>query len=757
VKKKSKNTFAARRDEIVGILLVAVAVSLALSIATYRGPIPEDADVPGIAHNAFGPVGAYVAGWLTMCAGLMLYALAVVLALWGVRLFVHRSPGHWPMRLGGLVLLAATFSGLLDRYGGVPADQLGRGGLMGSYVADRLAAYFGSIGSSVILVAMALVAVLMVSDFLFIYVILWIGALAGAGWRAVGAIWRPRPVQIPEHMRKAAGQRKNKESGSAPARERQLEIVLSAPVEKAATSEEPVENPEPEVPKLAGRPKRGTPYVKPPLSILADAERLDSSEMSRDLRAVSSLLEETLEHFGIEANVVQVTRGPVITRYELEPAPGIKVAKFTSLADDLALALKAHRVRVEAPIPGKGRIGIEVPNEKREPVVIKDCLTSEAFRSMTSPIKIVLGKDVAGDPVVIDLVRMPHLLIAGATGSGKTVCVKAIISSILFNAKPSEVELLLIDPKMVELSVFNGVSHLISPVIANAKKAAAVLGWLTGEMDRRYRLLARLGMRNVQVYNERIESGDLTPEQVRTAAEEVLPLVNAREQQVGQMTYIVVVVDEMADLMALCRADVEDAVTRLSQLARAVGIHLIVATQRPSVDVLTGVIKNNFPARISFQVASKFDSRTILDSIGSERLTGSGDMLYLEPGAPKPVRIQGAFISDDEIARLMEFQLAHGESRHRTELLDLHDDTISPIQMARQKKDDLFDDAIRVVRETGQASITMLQRRLRIGYARAANIIDTMELDGLVGPAQGSKPREILIKPLPHESDVFQD
>jgi len=749
-----QESIAARRNEIIGILLVVFSVSAVLSMATYRQPATVLTEPAGAASNAFGPIGARVAGWMTVGIGLTLYALSVIVALWGARLFMHRSPGRWPMRLFGIALLATALSGLLDRYVMIRPDRVGSGGLLGAYVSDRVAQYLGVIGSTVILVALVLIAVLLVSDFLFLHFIVKLTAVAAAGLRALTKLWRPRPVRIPKHMRDSDIQ--HEQPLPEPAQDRQLEIVLPASPAEEATGEDVSAHPEPPAAKPAARQKQGRPYVKPPLSILADPVRFDSSEMSRDLRAVSSLLEETLEHFSIEANVVQVTRGPVITRYELEPAPGIKVTKFTSLADDLALALKAHRIRVEAPIPGKGRIGIEVPNEKREPVVIKDCLTSEAFRTGESPIRVVLGKDVAGDPVIIDLAAMPHLLIAGATGSGKTVCVKAIISSLLFNATPSEVELMLIDPKMVELSVFNGVPHLISPVITDAKKAAAALGWLTGEMDRRYRLLARLGIRNVQVYNERLETGDLTVEQIRSAVEEVLPLVNSYEHRLGPMTYIVVVVDEMADLMALCRADVEDAITRLSQLARAVGIHLVVATQRPSVDVLTGVIKNNFPARISFQVASKFDSRTILDTIGAERLTGRGDMLYLEAGAPKPVRMQGAFVSDDEIGRLMEFQKAHGETQYRAELLDLHEEVVGVTPPIRHKRDDLYEDAIRVVRETGQASITMLQRRLRIGYARAANIIDTMELDGLVGPGQGSKPREILIEPLP-KTDVFTD
>jgi S-DNA-T family DNA segregation ATPase FtsK/SpoIIIE len=740
----SKMNLAARRDEIIGITLLALAAAIFLSMYTYTS-MPYDIGGDAVDRNAFGPVGAAVAGWMLQAVGLAPYAVALIVLLWGGLLLLHRTPGLWAMRLGGTALTVLTVCALLDRYGGGEhVDQIGRGGVMGAYLADSMASHFGFIGTGVILVALLLISMLLVSDFLFLHLLLQAGTVLSTVWRFAGKLWRPREVRIPENLSSPIPE-PGKKTNKASMEDKQLRIVLAPDEAEQDTAPAIDETSEPEIPKLATRPKKGLPYVKPPLSLLIEPVRVNNPEMSRDLRAVSALLEETLEHFGIEASVVQVTRGPVITRYELEPAPGVKVTKFTSLADDIALALKAHRVRVEAPIPGKGRIGIEVPNEKREPVVLKDCLTSDAFRKMDSIIRVALGKDVAGEAMVVDLATMPHLLIAGATGSGKTICIKTIISSLLFNATPSEVELMLIDPKMVELSAYNGIPHLISPVITDAKKVPLALEWLVDEMERRYKLLARLGMRNVQVYNEQVEKGLLTPEQIREAAEEVMPLVNSQEHQIGTMTYIVVVIDEMADLMALCRAEIENAITRLAQLARAVGIHLVVATQRPSVDVLTGVIKNNFPARISFKVASKFDSRTILDGIGAEQLTGRGDMLMLKAGMPKPVRGQGAYISDEETEDLIAYLRAHGEKRYRSELLDITDVTKTAPFRSVHKKDDMYDQAIQIVSETGQASITMLQRRLRIGYARAANIIDTMEQEGLIGPSQGSKPREILI------------
>lgn len=484
-------------------------------------------------------------------------------------------------------------------------------------------------------------------------------------------------------------------------------------------------------------------YTRPSLDMLDPPPPSRAPEgLADQLRKTSLLLEKALETFGIEARVTDVTRGPTITRFELEPAPGIKVSRFTSLADDLALALKAHGVRVEAPIPGKGRVGIELPNVDREAVVIRELLESRSVRRNKGCLVLALGKDIAGEPVAADLTTMPHLLIAGATGTGKTVCVKSLLGSLLFSYTPEQLQLMLVDPKMVELSIFNDIPHLITPVVTDPKKAAAALHWLIVEMEERYRLFAQLRVRNIEVYNESVENGEIEmPDADGEASGDTVNVVR-------KLPYIVCVIDELADLMMLARAEVEDAIMRLAQLARAVGIHLIIATQRPSVNVLTGVIKANFPVRISFQVSSRVDSRCILDEMGAERLIGRGDMLYLPAGRSTPTRIQGAFVSDREMESLISYLKTQAPPQYRDEI-ESFGKTAEQLEDLVNESDELFDDAVRVVLETGQASISMVQRRLRVGYTRAARLIDMMEVRGIVGPHLGSKAREILVDFVP--------
>lgn len=488
-------------------------------------------------------------------------------------------------------------------------------------------------------------------------------------------------------------------------------------------------------------------YTKPPLDLLESPPPSTVTEdLGERLRHISLLLERALEHYGVEAKVTDVTRGPTITRFELEPAPGVKVSRFLSLADDLALALKAHGVRVEAPIPGKGRVGIELPNAEREPVVLRELVESRDFKRSKGRLTFALGKGIAGDVIVPDLVRMPHMLIAGATGAGKTVCVKSILASLLVSKTPEELQLMLIDPKMVELAIFNDIPHLITPVVTDAKKASSSLNWLIAEMEERYHLFAHLRVRNIEVYNESVENGEIEMPQAGDGGSESMEVIR-------KLPYIVCVIDELADLMMLARSEVENGIARLAQLSRAVGIHLVIATQRPSVDVLTGVIKANFPARISFQVSSRVDSRCILDEIGAERLIGNGDMLYLPGGQSKPTRIQGAFVSDSEMNSLIAYLKTQAPPRYRDEIVgfgksaeDLYD--------LEGETDEIFDEAVRVVLETGQASISMVQRRLRVGYTRAARLIDLMELRGIVGPHLGSKARDILVDIPPSDEEI---
>jgi len=454
-------------------------------------------------------------------------------------------------------------------------------------------------------------------------------------------------------------------------------------------------------------------YHLPSVDLLDQPPEPDTRQMKEDLEASARILEETLEDFGIEAKVTDIIRGPVITRYELEPAPGVKINRIEALSDDIALAIKAQSVRIIAPIPGKGRVGVEVPNLHSSLVCIKDLLTSIEYHKQKSPLTLALGKDITGRSVFGDLDDMPHLLIAGTTGSGKTVCVNTCILSLLFRASPNDLKFLMIDPKMVELMPFNGLPHLLCPVVTDAKKAAVALNWVVGQMEERYQLLAKEGARNIEAYNEKQE----------------------------KIPYIIVIVDEFADLMNVARDQIENAITRLAQLSRAVGIHLILATQRPSVDVITGVIKANLPARVSFKVASKVDSRTVLDMNGAETLLGKGDMLFLQPGKEDLIRIQGALVTDAEIERVVEFIKAQGVPVYDGEILKEQQKSNS----AGGEKDDAYDEAVRVIMESNQASVSILQRRMRLGYTRAARIIDTMEMEGLVGPFEGSKPRRILV------------
>jgi len=460
-------------------------------------------------------------------------------------------------------------------------------------------------------------------------------------------------------------------------------------------------------------------YRFPPVELLDLPVRVKGNRLNKNISENIRKLEQTLENFGVKAKVTRVSRGPSITQYEIQPAPGVKVSRIVSLADDIALSLAATQVRIEAPIPGKAAVGIEVPNEEIAVVSLREVLKTPNFQESDSKLTIALGKDIAGSPIVADLSKMPHLLIAGATGSGKSVCMNAIIASILFKATPEEVKLLMIDPKVVELTNYNGIPHLISPVVTEPKKAASSLRWAVHEMENRYELFAAAGVKDISRYNELCKTED---------PEGTVPL----------LPYIVVLIDELADLMMVAPADVEDAICRLAQMARAAGIHLVVATQRPSVDVITGVIKANIPSRIAFAVSSQTDSRTILDMGGAEKLLGRGDMLFYPTGMAKPIRVQGVFVSDQEIDRLVEFLKEQKDSQYITPWLQTKEEPRKEME-----EDELLPEAARIFIESGQASISLLQRRLRIGYTRAARIIDQLEQKGIVGGYEGSKPRAI--------------
>ena len=465
-------------------------------------------------------------------------------------------------------------------------------------------------------------------------------------------------------------------------------------------------------------------YNIPSVDLLHSPKKNNQFQERQHISANARKLEQTLESFGVKAKVAEVHLGPAVTKYEVYPSVGVKVSKIVNLSDDLALALAAKDIRMEAPIPGKSAIGIEVPNKEVAIVTLKEVLDSTISHPKASKLLIGLGRDISGDPVLAELNKMPHLLVAGATGSGKSVCINGIIVSILMRAKPHEVKLMMIDPKMVELNVYNGIPHLLAPVVTEPKKASQALKKVVNEMERRYELFAHTGTRNIEGYNSLINNQN----ESNDAKQPALP-------------YIVVIVDELADLMMVASSDVEDCITRLAQMARAAGIHLIIATQRPSVDVITGVIKANIPSRIAFGVSSQTDSRTILDMGGAEKLLGRGDMLFLPVGASKPVRVQGAFLSDDEVENVVNFVISQQKAQYQEEMMPSKEDE----QVKEEVTDELYPSAVDLVVEMNTASVSMLQRRFRIGYTRAARLIDEMEARGIVGPYEGSKPREVLI------------
>lgn len=474
----------------------------------------------------------------------------------------------------------------------------------------------------------------------------------------------------------------------------------------------------------------------PPLALLRVPVRRRSRRDAGDPDALGRMLENTLASFGVEAKVIGVSQGPVVTRFEVQPGPGVKVSKIVNLADDLALAFASAGVRIEAPIPGKAAVGIEVPGNDRGTVYLREVLESNEFQQPSSRLTVALGKDIAGGAVVADLAQMLHLLVAGATGSGKSVCLNSIICSILYKATPDEVRLLMIDPKRVELSVYDGIPHLLAPVVTDPKKASGFLRWVVEEMEGRYKLFQLAGARNIGQYNEMAASGSV--EQFMEDSEEGEA---QGERPIKPLPYIVVIVDELADMMMVAQNEVEDSIARLAFMARAAGIHLIIATQRPSVDIVTGIIKANIPSRIAFAVSSQVDSRIILDSSGAERLLGKGDMLFHPIGLPKPIRVQGAYISDEEVAALVAHLKNMGIPVYEAESIEAAARSGEGIA----EDDELFADAARLIVESGEASISRVQRRFRVGYARAARLIDTMEVLGIVGPSEGSKARKVLV------------
>jgi S-DNA-T family DNA segregation ATPase FtsK/SpoIIIE len=628
--------------------------------------------------------------------------------------------------------LAMGMGGLLLLLGAAPLLQIGlaralafmgdAGGLVGRCLGTLLLPYC-NVGGTLLISAVvaALGGMIVVRPW-------WPAGRRGVlRLRALGMALRT-PVLAPlGHRRASRRRRRSPAPFSAPPVV--VAPMLSAAEDLAVTDATPRAGLAVRALPKAERARRSSPegrapaaYCTPPLTLFNLPTPGKPQSHGVDLAKPASILAGKLHDFGVDGRVVQVLPGPVVTMYEFAPASGIKVSRIVNLADDLALGMKALSVRIVAPVPGKSVVGIEVPNPHRQPVYLREIVASAAFQQATSKLVLALGKDILGTPTVTDLAQIPHLLIAGATGSGKSVGLNSMICSMLLNAAPEQVKFIMIDPKMLELSVYDGIPHLIAPVVTHPKKAAAALHWAVEEMERRYRLLAEHGVRGIDGYNQ-------------THPESRLP-------------YLVVVIDELADLMLVARRDVEDALTRLAQMARAAGIHLLVATQRPSVDVLTGIIKANFPARISFQVSSRTDSRTILDAIGAERLLGKGDMLFLPPGTSKLVRIHGAYVSEAEIKRVVDYLRTQQAPVYDTSIFTAKtDDHAEP-----EAFDEKYDAAVALVARVGHASASLIQRHLRIGYNRAARVLEVMEREGVVGPADGSRPRDVYVKDIPDPS-----
>jgi DNA segregation ATPase FtsK/SpoIIIE, S-DNA-T family len=705
--------------EVAALCLVFLALLVLLSLVTYHASdsnLLTSSASHGPIRNLVGIVGANLAAFLLVGMGIGAYWLPIFLALGALRLLTKRPMSHPALAgLGGMLLVFATCGLAALNY---PSIRLwgeplpGSGGMAGLLLKSTLLYYLNLVGAQLTLWMLLAVSLLIVTPL----------SLA-----QVGGLSSTTVQCLSQSLQSALRRRKPKAKRRPPADH-------APPVVK--TEPEPKPRP-PEVQQeqfifMAAEGK----FRLPDISLLDKMDESVSRPDQESLLMNSRILEKKLADFGVEGKVIEVCPGPVITMYEFEPAPGVKISKIVGLADDLAMALKSPSIRVVAPIPGKGALGIEIPNANRQPVAVRDVISGLEFAQQKGKLALALGKDTMGKPVVANLARMPHLLIAGATGTGKSVCLNAIIVSLLFRATPEEVRLLLIDPKRIELSSYEGIPHLLHPVVTDAKKANIALKWAVTEMQRRYELLNLKGVRSIDRYNQAV---------AKTATRRPKPPsapVEGQEPEDEPLPYLVIIIDELADLMMVASREVEESIIRLAQMARAAGMHLILATQRPSVDVITGIIKANIPARISFQVSSRVDSRTILDATGAEALLGAGDMLMLPPGTAKLQRIHGAYVSEVEIRRITESLRKQRKPSYDETVLEYQERAENGEADAEQ--DEKYDEAVSLVMETRQASISMLQRRLRVGYNRAARMIEMMERQGLVTPTDGTRPREVL-------------
>lgn len=735
----------------------ALAIILWVALFTYDPSDPgftQATNSPEV-ENGVGRVGALVADLLFNLFGRPAYLFTVLVFYLGWMIFNEQKTqqpltrADFALRFAGFIATLATSCALATLHFSPLGFRETAGGVIGQVVGNGMASVMKLLGASTLLFFLWLASISLFLGISWLTVMDRVGRLCLGAWEIVRARLDQIRDQAEVRKQQAARQevtesRKQKAANRTPPR---IEPVMST-LETSDRAER-----ERQVP-LFEPPSDGE---LPPLSLLDDPPPKVQGYSEESLDAMSRLVELKLKDFGIDVEVVSVSPGPVITRFELDPAPGVKVSQIANLAKDLARSLSVVSVRIVEVIPGKSYIGLEIPNEHRELVTLGEILKSKAYDELASPLTLALGKDISGNSVVADLARMPHLLIAGTTGAGKSVAINAMVLSLLYKANPEHVRLIMVDPKMLELSVYEGIPHLLTPVVTDMKDAANALRWCVGEMDRRYRLMAALGVRNIGGYNRKVKdaisSGKPIPDPTWTPPEIEDPDRPVEHPTLTPLPFIVVIIDELADMMMIVGKKVEELIARLAQKARASGIHMLLATQRPSVDVITGLIKANIPSRIAFQVSAKVDSRTILDQMGAENLLGHGDMLYLPPGTSVPTRVHGAFVADHEVHAVVRNLKQSGSPRYLDEILDAPSGLTPGLagidtpgaDGADAEQDPLYDQAVQVVMETRKASISGVQRRLKIGYNRAARMVESMEEAGLVGPLQPNGSREILV------------
>jgi DNA segregation ATPase FtsK/SpoIIIE, S-DNA-T family len=751
----SASTVSRRVSEFVGVALFAASLIWIVSLASYEPADPVWFFSTGshvVPLNFAGRVGAFLAEVSFQLFGYASYLIPLVMVVVGWNFFWCRKVDAAATKVTGATLLFACVSAFLSLAFStleVAGKAFRAGGYVGDFLARLLADYFNRTGSLIIVITLIVLSVILSTQFSFGRMMAAIvAAVKESAAHTIAAIqewWETRRREkerrevIAKRAKKAAPE---EPKAKAPVKDEDERVPAVPAVAAAARAISPPKPPKVTVPAAASLPLAGAEatakgaadrkkgeYTLPPLALL-DASKSERKIDERELMDLARLLEEKCREFAVEGTVVQIHPGPVVTTFEFKPEAGVKYSKITGLSDDLCLAMQAESVLIDR-IPGKSTVGIQIPNTTREGISLRELLESEVYNKSTSKLSIALGKTIHGEPYVTDLATMPHLLIAGSTGAGKSVGMNVMLTSILYRSTPDDVRMIMIDPKRLELGMYEDIPHLLTPVVVDPKQAANALRWAVREMEERYKSLAAVGVRNIEQFNRNAQAA--------IDGKEMMPNGDVPKR----LPFIVVVIDELADLMMVAGNEVEESIARLAQMARAVGIHLILATQRPSVDVITGLIKANMPSRISFRVQSKIDSRTILDSNGAEQLLGRGDMLFLPPASSRFIRLHGPYISEQESARLASFLKKQGKPTY-DETITADEKTAGPGGMEFEK-DDLYDEAARIVVSSGQASISYLQRRMRIGFSRAARLVDMMEMEGLVSGAAGGKAREVLV------------